>query len=241
MPEIRVNASFSSGDREDIRTMNNLYAYARQSSLPAVFPYSLVFPNYESLAQIRLEMYLLLILLVTCALVITYLFFLSWKISLSIAFHILFLYTGTLACLYQIHRLTFNFANALWLPVVPVLFLEALIHSAYFSGQSKWKYNRIILALLVSLSVLYIYPIQSYVFLLIRNSLLYQSVICLLLINVFLPSLQHLLRRVSGNEPSETPIQLTATMPEGKQALTSGNEVLKELVPGSYIIANSSI
>ena len=200
--------------------MNNLYTYARQSSLPAVFPYSLVFPNYESLAQIRLEMYLLLILLVICALVLSYLFFLSWEISVSIAFLLLFLCTGTLACLYQIHHLTFNFANALWLPVVPVLFVETLIHSAYCSGRSNWKYNRIILSLLLSLSVLYIYPLQSYVFRLIRNSLLYQSVICLLLLNVLLPSLHHLFKRVTASEANEAPIELTTTMPEGQPALT---------------------
>jgi hypothetical protein len=220
------------GDRDDIRTMNNIYIYASHSRIPFIFPYSLVFPNYESLGQIRLEMYLLILLLIICSLFGTFISFFSLKNSLLIISNILALLTGTLTCLYLFHNLTFNFANALWLYVVPIVFLDTLIHSCYQKFSSKWKYNRIILSLIISLLVLYIFPIQSYVFQVIRNSLIYQSIICLILINFVLPSWFYLFQSINKTEQVNKVIQ-PRIISDGNQSLTNGTEV-KNTIYDSY-------
>lgn len=206
--------------------MNHIYADAKQSSLPSVFPYSLIFPSYESLAQIRFDTYLLVLLVIVVPFFLTFISFVWLRVSLSIVFHSLFLLTSTLAVLYQFHRFTFNFANAMWLLILPVLFIETLVHTAFFHRQSRWKYNRVFLSLIISLIILYVYPIQSYVFLTIRNSLMYQSVICLILINFLLPSSHYFLLKSRNAEiAAAKPIQMTTAIPEGQQALTTGIEV----------------
>lgn len=213
------------GDRDDIRTMNNIYTYAKQSSLPSVFPYSLIFPKYESLAQIRLDMYVLVLLFIVVPLIFTFMSFVWLKMSLSVVFHLLLLFTSTLAILYQFHRLSFNFVNAIWLMILPMIFTETLIHSAFFHRNSQWKYNRVFLSLIISFIVLYICPIESYVFLTIRNSLMYQSMICLILINFIIPSFHYFLFELSNVETVAKTIQMTTTIiPESEQSLT--NEIV---------------
>ena len=150
--------------------MNNIYGYTSESLIPYVFPYSLIFPSYESLGQIRNEIYLLILLLIICAFLHTLISFLSFRKSLLILSSLLFLITGTFTCLYLFHDLTFNFANTLWLYIIPIVFLDVIIHFSYNQNTDKWKYNRIIISLILSLMVLYLIPIQSYVFQIIRNS-----------------------------------------------------------------------
>ena len=209
--------------------MNNVYAYAKQSSLPSVFPYSLIFPSYEALAQIRFDTYLLVLLVIVVPFVLTFVSLVWLKVSLSIAFHSLLLFTSTLAVLYQFHRFTFNFANAMWLLILPILFTETLVHAAFFHRQSPWKYNRVFLSLMISLIILYVYPIESYIFIIIRNSLMYQSVICLIVINFLLPSAHSfLLKPRNAEAAATTPVQMTTAIPEGQQSLTSGIEVQSE-------------
>ncbi|CAF4300769.1 unnamed protein product, partial [Adineta steineri] len=119
------------GDRNDLQAMYNMYIYAEQSSLPSIFPYSFIFLHYESLAQIRREVYLLTIFTVTTTFLITFVIFLSFGKALLIFTNLLALLTGSLACLYLFHNLTFNFANSLWLFVIPVIFLDTLIHASF--------------------------------------------------------------------------------------------------------------
>lgn len=194
--------------------MNNIFTYAKQSSLPSVFAYSLIFPQYESLAQIRFETFLLAFLLVVVPFSLTFFSFISLKISLSLSFHLLFLFTSTLAVLSQIHRLTLNFANAIWLLILPIVFIECFIHSTFSNRKSKWKYNRVFLSLLVPFVGLYVYPLQSYVFIIVRNSLIYQSVIGLILINLTIPSCHFFLFKSRNVESATTPIQMTTSIPE---------------------------
>jgi hypothetical protein len=210
-----------------------MYTYANQNSIPSIFPYSLVFPTYESLEVIRIEMYLLISLLIICSLINTFIPFISIKISLLITFHFLALLTGTLTCLYLFHNLTFNFADALWLYVVPIVFLDTLIHTSYNITNSKWKYNRVILSLMISLMILYIFPIQSYVFQIMRDSLIYQSIICLVLINLVLPSWFYLFQSIRKHDRMNKPIPANI---DANQTLTNGIEVKNSIYEG-----NSSI
>ncbi len=203
--------------------MHNMYTYASQNSIPSIFPYSLLFSTYESLEQIRIEIYLLILLLIICTFIGT---FIPLKKSLLTIAHLLALLAGTLTCLYLFHDLTFNFANALWLYVVSILFLDTLIHTCYNKSNSKWKYNRIILSLMISLLVLYLFPIQSYVFQIIRNSLIYQSMICLILINFILPSCYYLFQStMNTNHPINIVRQPMITTIDGNQSLTNGIEI----------------
>ena len=219
--------------------MNNIFTYAKQSSIPSVFPYSLIFPTYESLSQIRFDMYLLIVLFIVVSLILTIFPFLWLKISLSIIFHLLLLLTCTLTCLYHFHHFTINFGNAIWLFILPIVFLETIIHSCYFSPRSQWKYNRVILSLIISLMILYIYPIESYVFLTIRNSLMYQSLICLILINFTVPSCHYFLLESRNTETVTTPIQVTTIIPDGSQSLTNGIEVQNVIYESNTIVKGS--
>ncbi|CAF4396935.1 unnamed protein product, partial [Adineta steineri] len=81
------------GDREDIRTMENMYTYANESPLPDVFPYSMLYASYESLEQIRVEIYLLILLLIICTFISTLIPFISLQNSLLIISHLLALLT----------------------------------------------------------------------------------------------------------------------------------------------------
>jgi hypothetical protein len=183
--------------------MTNLYTYAQQSSLSSIFPYSLVFAHYESLAQIRIEVYLSILCLVIISFLIPLLFFISFEKALLISSHFLALLSGSLACLYLFHNLTFNFANALWLYLIPVIYLDTLIHTSYNITKSKWKYNRVILSLIISLIVVSFFPIETYVFQIIYNSLIYQSIICFILINLILPSWDYIIEKISKKKKNE--------------------------------------
>jgi hypothetical protein len=206
--------------------MNNMYASTSQNLIPYIFPYSLLFPNYESLDQIRIEMYLLIISFLTCTFIGTLIMFISFGKCLLILFHLLTLLTGTLTCLHFFHDLTFNFANALWLYVIPIIYLDTLIHQLFHKKTDKWKYNRIIISLILSLLILYFYPIQSYVFQIIRNSLIYQSMICLILINIILPSWNYLFRSIKFNEEIITNgMKPAISSIEGNISLTNGLEI----------------
>ncbi|CAF3683305.1 unnamed protein product [Adineta steineri] len=229
------------GDREDIRTMENMYTYANESPLPDVFPYSMLYASYESLEQIRVEIYLLILLLIICTFISTLIPFISLKNSLLIISHLLALLTGTLTCLYLFHNLTVNFANGLWLYIISIVFLDTLIHTCYNRLSSKWNYNRIIFSLMISLLVLYCYPIQSYVFRIIRNSLMYQSIICLILINFILPSCCYLFRSINKNDEQINKVQIPiVTIIDGSQILTNGTEIKTSTYEISTSI-NSSI
>jgi len=210
------------GDREDILLMNKLYSYSSQSSIPNVFPYSLVFPIYESLEQIRIEIYFLIVLLIILCFIGTLILFISLKQTFLIVLHFLCLLTSTLTCLYLFNNLTFNFVNILWLYVMPIIYLDIFIHILYKKSNDKWKYNRIIISLIISLNILYLFPIQSYIFQIIRNSLIYQSIICLILINLILPSWFYLFKKINKNDQIIKPIISSI---EGNQSLTNGLEI----------------
>ena len=205
--------------------MNNMYAYAQNSSLPSVFPYSVIFANYESLVQIRNELYLLLLLLVVCSFTSTLLPFISFRQSFLIAFHLLLLLTSTLSCLYLFRNLTFDFADTLWLYLVQILLLDALLHSSYHHDESKWKYNRVILALVISLILLYVYPIQSYIYQVMRDSLMYQLVIGFVLINVVLPSWHYLSQSMTSQEIRHRARKPTVTASDANESLTHAVEI----------------
>jgi len=210
----------SLGDRDALRIMNNMYRYAQQSSIPSMFPYSIIFPHYESLGQIRIEIYLLILIMIISTFVITLLFFFSFEKTLLIFLHFLMVLTGSLACLYLFHNLSFNFANALWLYIVPVIFLDTIIHVSFNIIESKWKYNRVILSLIMSLIILSFFPIETYLFLIIRNSLIYQSVICLILINWILPSWNYIIITYFKKNKKEKP-----AIGETNQSSTTGTEI----------------
>lgn len=175
--------------------MNNLYDHAEKSGLPSVFPFSIIFSHYESLDEIRFEVYLLILLMTSSTFLLTGLIFFSLIKSLQLVLHLLILLTGCLTCLYLFNQLSFNFANALWLYIMPIIYLDTFIHTTFNRRQSKWQYNRVILSLIISLIILSFFPIETYIYIFIRNSLLYQSVITLGLINIFLPAWNAILRR----------------------------------------------
>lgn len=215
-----------SGDREDLRTMNNLYAIAGQSLIPYVFPYTVLFPAYESLEQIRSEIFLLIVLFLTSAFIILLLTFISIRNSLLIVLHLLGLLTGTFTCLYFFDHLTFNFLNALWLYIVPVSFLDILIHQAFRNHLNKWNYNRMIISLMMSLTILFVFPIQSYIFRIIRNSLIYQSILCLLMINVIVPSWKYFFfQSTKPKEQIDQVMKPTISSIDVNQALTNPSEI----------------
>lgn len=204
--------------------MNNMYTYAQQSSIPSIFPYSLVFPHYESLGQIRQDIYVLLLVMMIITFIMTLLIFLSFEKTLLIFFHWLILLSGSLACLYLFDNLSFNFANALWLYAAPIIHLDTIIHVCFNISKSKWKYNRVILALIISLIVLSFFPIETYIFLIIRNSLIYQSIICLILINLILPSWYYIIELYLKKNKKEK-IPTTTTINDTTQPLTVGTEI----------------
>ncbi|CAF0960618.1 unnamed protein product [Adineta ricciae] len=229
------------GDRLDIRTMNNLYTYTDQSPLPSVFPYSLLFPTYEALEQIRNEIYLSILLLIVACFILTLVPWFSFSNTLLTISHVLALLTSSLTCLYFFHKLTFNFGNALWFYVVSIIYLETLIHACYKRSDSKWKYNRIILSLLTSLVVLHFIPIQAYVFQIIRNSLIYHSIVCLILINLILPSCDYLIQSMNQNDEQIHKVrQPMVTIIDVNQSLTNGIEIKADVYETKTSL-NSSI
>ncbi|CAF0971101.1 unnamed protein product [Adineta steineri] len=212
------------GDRNDLQAMYNMYTYAEQSSLPSIFPYSFIFLHYESLAQIRREVYLLTIFTVTTTFLITFVIFLSFGKALLIFTNLLALLTGSLACLYLFHNLTFNFANSLWLFVIPVIFLDTLIHASFNITKSKWKYNRVILSLLISLCIFSLFSIETYIYHVIRQSLIYQSIICFILINFILPSWYYIIETVlKKNKNDRQPVP--TENPDVIQPVVAGTEI----------------
>ena len=203
--------------------MNNMYTYAHQSSIPSIFPYSIVFPHYEALGQIRVEIYLLILFMVIITFIIILIMFFSFKNAFLIFSQLLALLSGSLACLYIFHDASFNFATAPWLYIIPVIFLDALIHTSFNIRKSKWKYNRVIFSLISSLTILSFFSIESYVFLMIRNSIFYQSIICLLLINLILPSWHYIIETLlKRNKKKRIP---TASIIDINQSLTVDREV----------------
>lgn len=213
------------GDRDDLRTMMNMYGYTSESLIPNVFPYSLIFPSYESLGEIRMEIALTILFLIICCFLHTTISFLSFRRSLFIILSLLMSITGTLACLYLFHQLTWNFANAFWFYIAFIVYVDIFIHLSYNDLNSKWKYNRSIIALILSLMILYIFPIESYVFRIIRHSLIYQSLICLILINLIYPVLYYLFERKNSNEEINIVMKPVVSNIEGHQALTNGLEI----------------
>lgn len=217
--------------------MNNMYTYAQQSSIPSIFPYSLVFPHYESLGQVRLDLYVLLFVMIIVTFILTLLILMSFEKTLLIFFHLLTLLSGSLACLYLFHNLSFNFANALWLYIVPVIYLETLIHVCFHIKQSKWKYNRIILSLILSLITLSCFPIETYIFLIIRNSLIYQSIICFILINFILPSWYYIIETYFKKTKTKND-ELSKNI---DQSVTLGTEIQNLVSEPNGNTVNSSI
>ncbi|CAF3212379.1 unnamed protein product [Rotaria sp. Silwood2] len=197
------------GDREDLRTMNNLYTLAQQSSIPSIFPYSLIFPHYESLGQIRMEIYVLILLMVIITFLIIFLMFISFEKALLIFLHLLILLSGSLTCLYLFHNFSFNFANALWLYLTPIIFLDTIIHTTFNVKKSKWKYNRIIFSLIISLIIFSFFPIETYIYHIIGYSLIYQLIICFILINIILPSWFYIIKTVLKKKTKITKIPST--------------------------------
>ncbi|CAF0973436.1 unnamed protein product [Adineta ricciae] len=217
----------SQGDRNDLQTMNNMYTYAKQSSIPSIFPYSFIFAHYESLAQIRTEIYLLMLFVVLTTFVIIFIIFTSFEKGLLLFSHMLALQAGSLTCLYLFHDLTFNFANALWLFIIPIIFCDTLIHASFNITKSKWKYNRVLLSLIISLSIFSLFSIETYIFHIIRLSLLYQTIICFVLINFILPSWHYLIERMfkKAKEEKLTTATATAAVLESSQPLTASTEI----------------
>lgn len=203
--------------------MNNMYNYAQQSSIPSIFPYSLVFPHYESLGQIRFEIYLIILLMIIITFVVTLVIFISFGKTFLIFLHLLALLSGSLACLDLFHNLSFNFGNALWLYIAPVVFLDTIIHACFNITKSKWKYNRVILSLIISLIILSFFPIETYIFHIICYSLIYQSIICFLLINLILPSWYYIIETyLKKNKKEKIP---PTTIVDTDQSLTVGTEI----------------
>lgn len=222
------------GDRDDIRTMNNMYTYASQNSISSIFPYSLLFPSYESLGYLRIEICALILVLVLCCFIGTFIAFISFKSSLIIISQFLTLSSGTFTSLYLFHNLTYNFIAAPWLYLVSIIFIDTLIHASYNRTSGNWKYNLVIISLLISSFILYIFPIQTYVFHLIRLSIIYQCIICFLLINIVLPSWFYLFRSNASNnnnmdineeqEQIDAVLSPTMTTVVSDQSLTTGIE-----------------
>ncbi|UJR08210.1 hypothetical protein I4U23_012483 [Adineta vaga] len=223
--------STSKGDRHDIQTMNNMYTYAQESSIPSIFPYSFIFSHYESLVQIRNEIYLLTLFLVITTFIIILIIFTSFTKALLIFLHVIALQTGNLTCLYLFHNLTFNFADALWLYVIPIIFLDTLIHGSFNIFESKWKYNRVLLSLIISLSIFSLFSIETYIFHIIRLSLIYETIICFLLMNFILPSWYYFIERMFKKSkdktkiPAATTTTTAAAIIDSNQPLTSGTEI----------------
>ena len=213
----RRRNAFLLGDREDLRTMANLYTYANRSSLTSIFPYSLVFPHYESLSELRLEIYLLLLSVSLLTLLVTLPVFLSVKKAFLLFAHFLALLSSSFTCLYLFHDFTLNFANVLWFYFIPVIYLDLFIHATWNVRRSKWLYNRVLLSLLVALVLFSFFPVQSYLYAILTQSLLYQTGISLLLINVCLPSWFH----VFGSMRSRSN--------NGRLPLSTGNETNQPL------------
>jgi hypothetical protein len=199
-----------------------MYTYAQQNPIPSIFPYSLIFPHYESLAQIRIEAYLLPLVMIITTFIITLIIFTSLKKSLLIFSHLLALLCGNLACLYLFHNLTFNFANSLWLYVTPVIFLDTLIHASFNIKKSKWKYNRVILSLIISLIIFSFFSIETYIYHIIHLSLIYQSIICFILINFILPSWYYVIEKILNRNKGD---KVPTTTIDTNQPLTVGTEI----------------
>jgi hypothetical protein len=156
--------------------------------------------------------------------IITLLIFISFEKALLIFLNLLTLQSGSLACLYLFHNLSFNFANALWLFVLPIIFLDTFIHVCFNITKSKWKYNRVILSLIISLIIFSFFSIETYIFHIIRNSLIYQSIICFVLINLILPSWYYIIETYLKKNKKEK-IPPPSTIIDTDQSLTAGTEI----------------
>lgn len=176
--------------------MNNIYTFAEQSPLPSIFPFSVIFLHYEALGQIRFEIYLLLLIVGIVSFIISFIMFTSLRKALLIFLHLTGILSGSLACLHVFHNLSFNFANAPWFYTIPIVYLDTIIHATFNIKRSKWKYNRIIFSLIIALIIFSFFPIETYIFHLICYSLIYQSVICFISINITLPSWLYFMRKI---------------------------------------------
>ncbi|CAF0972507.1 unnamed protein product [Didymodactylos carnosus] len=160
------------GRRSDILTMDNMYRYSRQSEIPGLFPYSLVFSHYETLTLIITFHYVcLLSTLFTCL----YLFH-SLTINFANVF-ILFIVPGIFVDCF-IHY--------------GYRYLRKTNGENIKSRQCLFGYDRIFLSLFISLFVLIFFQIQSYTFIVLRNILFYYVVLTFIHLNIFLPLWLHL-------------------------------------------------
>lgn len=168
--------------------MNNMYNLAEQSGLPDLFPYSLVFPHYESLTQIRFELKILISIASVILFLISITFQLRLKKTIFVFFSLISLFTVPIAILQTFQNLTINFASSLWFYLLPMIYLDGLLHFVLNRHQSRWLYNRVALSLLLSLSSYFLLSLETYVYEVIFFSLFYQSILFILLVNVILPS-----------------------------------------------------
>jgi hypothetical protein len=75
----------------------------------------------------------------------------------------------------------------------------------------------------MSLIILSFFPIETYIFLIIRNSLIYQSVICLILINLILPLWNDIVQTYfKKNKKEKIPL---ATIADTNQSSNTGTEI----------------
>lgn len=204
--------------------MRNATAFTKQSNLPSAFVYSVVFSFFEALIQIRNDIYSIILILFIISLVFNYFLSIELKRTVTIVYSTLLISISTLACLYQFHNLTFNFANALWLSSLPLIYIETLLHCSYSDSKSQWQYNRILISLIIALIVLYIYPIETYIFVIIRNSLMYQSSISLLVVNLLLPMCHSFMTKKGSSIDNVDDIKSTIPSTDGNKLLTIENE-----------------
>jgi hypothetical protein len=109
--------------------------------------------------------------------------------------------------------------------VVPVIFLDTFIHVSFNITKSKWKYNRVILSLIISSIILFFFPIETYIFRIIRNSLIYQSIICFILINLILPSWHYIIETYLKKKEKEKIPPPPPTIIDTNQSLIVGTEI----------------
>ncbi|CAF1268695.1 unnamed protein product [Didymodactylos carnosus] len=198
--------------------MDNMYRYSRESGLNGLFPYSLVFSHYETLKEIHHELFLLCLLWFHLLLIFTLILFLSIRLTLTITFHYICLLSTLFTCLYLFHSLTINFANTFLLFIIPGIFIDCFIHYAYtyqrkINGeniktyQCLFGYDRIFLSLLLSLIALIFFQIQSYTFIVLRNTLFYYILLAFLHLNIFFPLWLNLCKSSTNKGVSTTTTQ----------------------------------
>ena len=183
--------------------MKNMYQLARESGISSIFPYSLVFPHYEALGQLRVELQLLILIVTLVTLFLSIFVYFSMKKVLLVFAHLLSILSATFAGLYLFHGLTINMANSLWFYFMPTIYIDAILHSTFDVRKSKWIYNRVIFSLIFSLILFSFLPIESYLYEIIYSSLLYQSVLCLIAINLSIPSWFYILDSIKTKKNNE--------------------------------------